>query len=109
MSGRSPARCFCTDWCGDQRPCRVRRRWPWDSWCGGDLLGLDLGDRLGGAEERLGGGHVAGFAQVNINQITVAVDCLLKVAPRAGDLEVRFIDVPAPLPARHLRRPSASS
>ncbi len=31
-----------------------------------------------------------------INQITVAVDCLLKVAPRAGDLEVRFIDVPAP-------------
>src|SRR5215203_3690529 len=34
---------------------------------GGDLLGLDLGDRPGGAEERLGGSHVAGLAQVNVD------------------------------------------
>ena len=34
---------------------------------GRDLLGLDLGDRPGGAEECLGRDHIAGFAQVNID------------------------------------------
>jgi hypothetical protein len=35
---------------------------------GGDLFGLNLGDRPGRAEERLGGGHVAGFAELDVDQ-----------------------------------------
>src|SRR3954454_19010448 len=62
---------------------------------GGDLLGLDLGDRLGGAEEGLGGGHIAGLAQVNIDQVAVAVDRPVEIAPLPSDLDVGFIDVPA--------------
>src|SRR3954470_16411037 len=41
---------------------------------GGDLLGLDLGNRPGRAEECLGRGHIAGLAEENIDQIAVAVD-----------------------------------
>src|SRR3954451_3011843 len=76
---------------------------------GGDLLGLDLGDRSGRAEEFLGGSHVAGLAQVDVDQGAVAVDRPVEIAPLSGDLDVGLIDVPAPLPARRLRRPSASS
>ena len=63
---------------------------------GGDLLGLDLGDRLGGAEERLGRGHVAGFAEVDVDQGAVAVDRPVQIAPFAGDFDVGLVDVPAP-------------
>src|SRR4051812_1783616 len=76
---------------------------------GGDLLGLDLGDRLGGAEERFGGGHISGLAEVDVDQIAVAVDRPVQIAPCASDLEVGLVDVPAPLPARHWRSPSAIS
>jgi hypothetical protein len=41
---------------------------------GGDLLGLDLGDRSGGAEKRLGGSHIAGLAQVDVDQVAVTID-----------------------------------
>src|SRR5687767_15387000 len=41
---------------------------------GGDPLGLDLGDRSGGAEERLGGSHIAGFTQVDVDQVAVTID-----------------------------------
>jgi hypothetical protein len=73
---------------------------------GGDLLGLDLGDRPGGAEECLG--HIAGFAEIDVDQIAVAIDRPVQIAPCAGDFDVRLVDVPAPLPARRLRKPSAS-
>src|SRR3954466_15492680 len=63
---------------------------------GGDLLGLDLGDRLGGAEERLGGGHIAGLTEIDVDQSAVAIDRPVQLAPCAGDLDVGFIDVPAP-------------
>ena len=66
---------------------------------GGDLLGLDLGDRPGGAEERLGGGHVAGLAQVDVDQVAVAVDRPVEIAPLTGDLDVGLI-----LSANHLRQ-----
>jgi hypothetical protein len=66
---------------------------------GGDLLGLDLGDRPGGAEERPGGGHVAGFTEIDVDQIAVAVDCPVEIAPLPGDFEVGLVDVPAPAPA----------
>src|SRR4051812_31001860 len=62
----------------------------------GDLLGLDLGDRPGGAEERLGRGHVAGLAEVDVDQVTVAVDRPVEIAPLAGNLDVGLVDVPAP-------------
>jgi hypothetical protein len=55
---------------------------------GGDPLGLDLGDRPGGAEERLGGGHIAGFAQVDVDQVAVTVDRAVRIAPLTGDLDV---------------------
>src|SRR3954449_7860204 len=38
---------------------------------GGDRLGLDLGYRSGGAEERPGRGHVTGFAEVDVDQVAV--------------------------------------
>ena len=41
---------------------------------GGDLLGLDLGDRSGGAEERLGGSYIAGLAEEDVDQIAIAID-----------------------------------
>ena len=63
---------------------------------GGDLLGLDLSDRSGGAEECLGGSHVAGFTEINIDQVAVAVNRPVEIAPFAGDLEVGLVDVPAP-------------
>src|SRR3712207_8990795 len=46
---------------------------------GRDLFRLDLGDRLGGAEERLGGGHIAGLAQVDVDLGAVAVDCSVEI------------------------------
>jgi hypothetical protein len=63
---------------------------------GGDPLGLDLGNRPGGAEECLGRGHIAGFAEINVDQGAVAVDRPVEIAPCAGDLDICFIDVPAP-------------
>ena len=63
---------------------------------GGDLLGLDLGDRPGGAEECLGRGHISGLAEIDVDQGAVAIDRPVEIAPCAGDLDVRFIDVPAP-------------
>jgi hypothetical protein len=61
---------------------------------GGDLLGLDLGDRSGGAEEGLG--DIAGLTEINIDQGAVAVDRPVQIAPFTGHLDVRLIDVPAP-------------
>src|SRR3954451_9316238 len=57
----------------------------------GDLLGLDLGDRPGGAEERLGRGHVAGLAEVDVDQVTVAVDRPVEIAPLTGNFDVGLI------------------
>ncbi len=62
---------------------------------GGDLFGLDLVDQPGGAQERLGRGHVAGFAQLDVDQIAVPVDCPVQIAPCAGDPKVCLVDVPA--------------
>jgi hypothetical protein len=55
---------------------------------GGDLLGLDLGDRSGGAEEGLGGGHIAGLTEINIDQGAVAVDRPVQIAPFTGHLDI---------------------
>src|SRR4051812_8376987 len=63
---------------------------------GGDLLGLDLGDRLGGAEECLGRGEVARLAQGDVDQGAVAVDRPEEIAPLPGDFDVGLVDVPAP-------------
>src|SRR3954451_3946924 len=45
-------------------------------------------------EERLG--HVAGFAEENVDQGAVAVDRPIEIAPFAGDFDVGLVDVPAP-------------
>ena len=64
---------------------------------GGDLPGLDLGDRPGGAKEILGRSHVAGFTEIDVDQIAVAIDRPLEIAPLPGDFEIRLI-----LSANHL-------
>jgi hypothetical protein len=64
---------------------------------GGDLLGLDLGDGSGGTEECLGGGHIAGFAEIDVNQGAVAIDRPVEIAPLTGDFDVGLI-----LSANHL-------
>jgi len=56
----------------------------------------DAGDCLGRAEERLGGGHVAGFAQHHVYQDTGAVDGAIEVDPATLDLEIGLINIPAP-------------
>ena len=62
----------------------------------GDLLGLDLGDRSGGAEERLGGSHIAGLTEIDIDQVAVTIDRPVEIAPLTGDFDVGLVDVPAP-------------
>ena len=52
------------------------------------------GNRHGGAEERLGGFLIARLAQVDIDQVAVAVDRPVQVLPLARDLDVRLIDIP---------------
>ena len=56
-----------------------------------DLVRRCSGHRHGGAEERLGGFLIAGFAQVDVNQVAVAVDRPVQIAPFAGDFEVSLI------------------
>ena len=61
----------------------------------GDLVRRRSGDRHGGAEECLGGFLIAGLAQVDIDQVAVAVDRPVQVLPLARNFDVRFIDIPA--------------
>jgi hypothetical protein len=60
-----------------------------------DLVRRCSSDRHGGAEERFGGFLIAGLAQVDVDQIAVAVNCAVQVLPLAGHLDVRFINIPA--------------
>ena len=46
------------------------------------------------AEEPLRRSHVAGLAQHRVNEVTVAIDRSIQVAPAALDLQVGFIDIP---------------
>src|SRR3712207_1940488 len=62
---------------------------------GRDLLRLDLSDRLGGAEERLGRGKISSLAQINIDQIAVTVDGSVEITPLACNFDVRLIGMPA--------------
>ena len=56
------------------------------------LSGVVPGHRRGGGQEgRLGGFLIVGFAQVDVNQVAVAVDRPVQVLPLAGDFDVRLI------------------
>ena len=61
----------------------------------GDLVRRRSGDRHGRAEECLGGFLIAGFAQVDVDQVAVAVDRPVQVLPLTRNFDVRFIDIPA--------------
>jgi hypothetical protein len=52
--------------------------------------------RLGRTEEGLRGGHVAGGAEHGVDEISVPIDRAVEIAPPASNLQVGFIDVPAP-------------
>ena len=62
---------------------------------GRDSVRCDAGHRFGGAEERLGGRHVAVLAEQHINQVPVPVDSAIQAAPAPMYLQVHFIHVPA--------------
>src|SRR5919202_1523216 len=62
----------------------------------GDTLGRDTGDRLGRAEEGLGCGHVAVFAEHGVDQPAVTVDGAIQIAPPATNLQVRLVHMPVP-------------
>ncbi len=53
---------------------------------GGDLVRGCSGNRHGGAEEGFGGFLIAGLAQVDIDQVAVAIDGAVQVAPGTGNL-----------------------
>jgi hypothetical protein len=52
------------------------------------------GNRPCGAEELLGCSHVTGRAQHRVDEVPVAIDRPIQVAPAAMNLEVGFVDVP---------------
>ena len=54
----------------------------------------DACDRLGGMEERHGGGHIACFAQADVHQRTRGVDSAMEIAPAALAFDVGFVDIP---------------
>ena len=60
-----------------------------------DLFRRCSGDRHGRAEERLGGFLIAGLAQVDVDQVAVAVDRPVQILPLASHPDVGFIDIPA--------------
>jgi hypothetical protein len=62
---------------------------------GGDLVRRRSGDRHRGAEERFGGFLIAGLAQVDVDQVAVAVDRPVQVLPLTGNFDIGFIDIPA--------------
>src|SRR5215213_6269270 len=53
------------------------------------------GDRLGGAEERLGGCHIPVLTEQHVDQGPVPVDGAIEIAPAALHFQVRLIHVPA--------------
>jgi FkbM family methyltransferase len=55
----------------------------------------DVGDCLGGLEERFRGGHVAVFAEHHVDQRAAAVNGAIKIAPVPVDFDVGLVDVPA--------------
>ena len=53
------------------------------------------GNRPCRAEEFLSRCHIAGRAQHRVDEVPVAIDRPIQVAPAAMDLEIGFIDIPA--------------
>ena len=62
---------------------------------GGDLFGMTTGYDLGAAEEALGGGPVALWAQHRIHQVAIPVDGAIQIHPPPTHLEIYFIHMPA--------------
>ena len=60
-----------------------------------DLVRGGSGDRHGRAEERLSGFLIAGFAQVDIDQVAVAVNCPVQILPPATYFDVCLVSIPA--------------
>jgi hypothetical protein len=62
---------------------------------GGDLVRRRSGHRDGRAEEGFGGFLIASFAQVDIDQVVVAVDRPVQILPLATHLDVCLVSIPA--------------
>src|SRR3954469_13925968 len=56
-----------------------------------DPVRRDAGDRLGGAEERLRGCHIAVLAEQHVDQVPVPVDGAIEIAPAPVHLQVCLI------------------
>src|SRR4051812_40921720 len=63
---------------------------------GGDLLGLDLCDRLGGGENPLGGGFSAVFAELSVDWVPAPSSSPKEIPPPAGFFDVGPSAGPAP-------------
>src|SRR6185369_8870936 len=83
-----PACCSGSDWSGVVRPCPARSGSPGVAVVAirRDLVKRDAGHRLGGAEERLCGCHVAMLAEQHIDQGPVSVDGAIQVGPVTAKL-----------------------
>src|SRR5580693_10465874 len=54
----------------------------------------NIGDGLGGLEERLGSRHVAVLAEHHVDQRTVSVNGAIEIAPMPVHLDVRLVNAP---------------
>jgi hypothetical protein len=68
-----------------------------------DPVRCHAGHRLGRAEERLSGRHVAVLAEQHVDQVPVPVDGAIEIAPAPVHFQVCLIDGPA---AAHLAAPA---
>src|SRR5919202_2366561 len=73
---------------------RTDRAWVGTVPVRGDAVRDYAGGRLGGAEERLGRRHVPVLAEHGVDQVAVAVDRTIQIAPTAPHFQLHLIDVP---------------
>src|SRR5919202_227145 len=73
---------------------RTDRAWVGTVPVRGDAVRDDAGGRLGGAEERLGRRHVPVLAEHGVDQVAVAVDRTIQIAPAAPHFQIRLIHKP---------------
>src|SRR5919202_5086398 len=73
---------------------RTARTWVGAVPVRGDAVRDYSGGRLGGAEERLGRRHVPVLAEHGVEQVAIAVDRTIQIAPAAPHFQIRLIHKP---------------
>src|SRR4029450_8337601 len=73
----------------------LQYRWVHRRLIGGDLGGPDLGRADGPLEEPVGGRGISPSGDEYVDDLPELVDRSIDVAPSAGDLHIRLVDLPA--------------